>query len=66
MSDSWSVEVRVDGEIILVLSDSVISGVPNSQDYAREIRTAAENLLAFIGPEKPSEWIDPDSCDPKD
>ena len=39
----------VNGENVLYISHNELSGVDNIEDYADEIRIAAENLLSFIG-----------------
>lgn len=53
----WRVEVYVDGNNILNIEDASLSGVGNVAEFRREILTAAEHLVAFIGRE-PTAWDD--------
>lgn len=48
----WAVEVRINCETVLIIESNSLSGISNVQDYADEIRTAANHLLSFIGPDK--------------
>jgi hypothetical protein len=45
----WSVSVNVNGEDVLFISKNHLSGDKDIHLYAKEIREAAESLLAFIG-----------------
>ncbi len=46
---TWSVTVAVNGSEVLTIESNCLSGAPNIDDYADEIRTCANNLLSFIG-----------------
>jgi hypothetical protein len=59
MTQRWEVEVRVDGESVLVIG-SHLSGVSNIEDFADVVRQAGEHLLSFIGPAAPV--LDPATC----
>jgi hypothetical protein len=50
-NEHWSVEVGVDGETKLCISDNGLSGVDNIADYVDTIRMIARQLLGFIGKE---------------
>ena len=62
MSQNWQVEVRINGESVLIISEGSVSGVDNIIDYDAEIRECANNLLGFIGQEaiglKNNFWLD--------
>ncbi len=47
---TWAVTVTVDGEEVLTIEHNFLSGIPNIDDHADEVRTCAAHLLAFIGP----------------
>lgn len=50
----WGVEVTHNGESIVCIEDSCLSGKANlTDDDLVAIRTAAEHLLAFAGPAQP-------------
>jgi hypothetical protein len=49
MSKTWEVEIRVNGETILTLGSSHLSGIENIDDYANDVRNCAQHLLSFIG-----------------
>lgn len=60
-SKTWEVTVAVDGEEVLTIGHNFLSGVPNIDDYAHEVRTCAQHLLSFIGPEQPAPARDNDT-----
>lgn len=47
----WEVEVRVNGERILTIGRDELSGVSDIERHAGIVRTCAEHLASFIGPE---------------
>ena len=51
MEEAWSVEIKINGESVLYISDNELSGIHDIEKYAKEVRYCAENLLAFIGRE---------------
>lgn len=53
----WSVRVAVDGRDVLQISDKDYSGDPNVADFRKEVLTAAEHLVAFIGRDE-APWIE--------
>ena len=53
MSKTWEVEIRVNGDTVLTLGSSHLSGIENIDDYVDDVRNCAQHLLSFIG--------DPDS-----
>lgn len=57
MSESWEVEVSVDGENILSIGSGCLAGVDNIDDYKKDVIRAGESLLSFIGHPRPSQWI---------
>lgn len=51
MADTWSVEVKRNGESILVIGSESMSGrVPFDEDDEDAIYTAGKHLLAFVEP----------------
>lgn len=48
---SWAVTVAVNGEDILTIGSTHLSGIENIDDYADAVRTCAKHLLSFIGEE---------------
>ncbi len=49
VSDTWSVTVMRNGEKIVTIETTLLSGREIDTDDADAIRTAAHHLLAFIG-----------------
>lgn len=49
----WEVEIRVCGERILTIGHEHLSGLADIDKYADVVRTCAEHLMSFIGPEEP-------------
>lgn len=47
---SWAVTVTINGDEVLTISNSHLSGIENIADYADAVRNCGEHLLAFIGP----------------
>lgn len=50
--DHWSVTVSRNGEEIVTIEPRCLSGRDLSPEDEATVRTAAENLLAFVGPER--------------
>lgn len=50
-AETWEVTVSVNGESILTIGSSHLSGVDNIDDYADRIRDCALHLRSFIGDE---------------
>jgi hypothetical protein len=48
----FAVEVSVNGVKILTIETGSYGGISEISDYAKWVREAGENLLAFIGPER--------------
>jgi hypothetical protein len=46
---NWEVEIRADGETILTIGSSHLSGTEDIDAYADIVRTCAQHLLSFIG-----------------
>ena len=46
---SWEVEIRADGETILTIGSSHLSGAEDIDAYADIVRNCAQHLLSFIG-----------------
>lgn len=53
----WRVTVAVGGNEVVAIEPEMLAGVPNIDDYADEVRTAAQHLLAFIGPKNPEPFF---------
>lgn len=58
MKKHWAVEVKVDGESILVIESNCYGGKADlSAEELKAIRKAAKHLLAFAGDGGGSTWI---------
>lgn len=53
----FRIAVSVNGDEVIAIETEMLAGAPNVDDYADEIRYAAESLLAFIGPENPEPFL---------
>lgn len=53
----FRITVAVNGDEVIAIETEMLAGVPNVDDYAEEIRAAAQHLLAFIGPENPEPFL---------
>lgn len=54
MTDHWEVELRINGEEVLLIGNTgYLAGDPDIAEKADIVRDAAEHLIAFIGPEEP-------------
>lgn len=47
----WSVSVEVEGTPVLTISQDHYSGLPDLEKFEPTIRSAAQNLLGFVGKE---------------
>ena len=45
----WSVSVEVEGTPVLTISQDHYSGLPDLEKFEPTIRSAAQNLLGFVG-----------------
>lgn len=52
----WSVTISIDGDRVLTIEPGMLAGIPDIDKYGDEVRTAAEHLLAFIGPAEPEPY----------
>lgn len=50
---NWEVEVRIDGERVLTIGHSHLSGIEDIDRYGDTVRTCAEHLKSFIGSGEP-------------
>ncbi|MFZ2992623.1 MAG: hypothetical protein WA061_02800 [Microgenomates group bacterium] len=47
--EHWSMNIEIDGNSVLHMSDHGLGGVDNISDYNETIKIIAERLLGFIG-----------------
>lgn len=47
--ETWEVTVSVNGEGVLTIGSSHLSGVSNIAEYEETVRTCGRHLLSFIG-----------------
>lgn len=47
----WAVTVSINGDEVLTIGRDELAGIPNIDDYAKQVRECARHLLAFIGEE---------------
>jgi hypothetical protein len=59
-SKTWEVEIRINGESVLTLGSSHLSGIENISDYAADIENCAVHLLSFIGRHVPARFVSVD------
>ena len=53
MKENWEVELRINGENVLTIgSTGYVAGIPEIDEKANIVRSAAEHLNAFIGPKR--------------
>lgn len=60
----WAVRVSVNGDEVLCIESNMLSGIPDIEKHADIVRTCAEHLLAFIGPEDAEPFIVDDDEEP--
>lgn len=47
MNRRWEVELRIDGESVLMISPGGLTGDPDIAQYSEQVQEAAEHLMAF-------------------
>lgn len=53
----FRIAVSVNGDEVIAIETEMLAGVPNVDEYAEEIRYAAQSLLSFIGTENPEPFL---------
>lgn len=57
IAEHWYIEIHINGEDVLHISDNHIAGIGDIGQHADTIRHIAEHLLGFIGPEDPEPFV---------